>query len=257
MRPNRLKRALQAGSMQFGTFVTSSDPQIVEAIGYAGCDFVILDMEHTAIDYGHLPALCAAAENAGMTPLVRVGACEPNPILRVLDSGAFGVIAPHVRRKEDAAALVAACRYPPLGIRGVNGGTRAAGYGQANFVEHARQSNEEILTIALIEDVEAVEAIEAIVRVPGLDIVFPGAGDLSASLGLLGQAQHPTVQEQVHRVVHAVQAHPTVHLAYHIMDPQQIIRCRDMGVQLIVFSQDSRMVMQAYRGTLAQMRAAG
>ncbi len=256
MRPNRLKRALQSGGIQFGTFVTCSDPQIVEAIGYAGCDFVILDMEHTAIDYGHLPGLCAAAENAGMTPLVRVGACEPNPILRVLDSGAFGVIAPHVRSKADAAALVAACRYPPVGIRGVNGGTRAAAYGQANFVEHARQSNEEILTIALIEDAEAVDCIDEIVQVPGLDVVFPGAGDLSASLGLLGQAAHPTVQEKVDRVVRAVRAHPELKLAYHIMDPQQIKRCQGMGAQLVVFSQDTRMVMQGYRGILAQMRAA-
>lgn len=254
MRPNRLKQAMIASRTQFGTFVSFSDPGIVEAIGHAGYDFVILDMEHTWIDYGDLPGLCAAAENSGMTPLVRVGSCEANPILRVLDSGAFGVIAPHVRTKQDATALVQACRYPPAGIRGVNGGTRAAGYGQSNFVEHARRSNEEILTIALIEDVEGVEAIEEIVAVEGLDIVFPGAGDLSASLGLLGQPQHPTVQEHVHRVVTAVQSRQGPGLAYHIMDPGQIARCQEVGAHLIVLSQDSRLFFQACRDPLVKMR---
>ena len=255
MRTNRLKQALNTGRMQFGTFVSFPEPGIVEAIGYAGYDFVILDMEHGPIDFGHLPHLLAAADSVGLTALVRVGNGEPNPILRVLDSGAFGVIVPHIRSKADAIALVQACRYPPMGIRGVNGGTRAAAYGQANFIEHARQSNEEILTIALIEDSEGVEAIEEIVQVTGLDIVFPGPGDLSASLGLLGQAQHPTVQQQVNRVIRAVHSRPDLKLACHIMDPKQIPQNKDMGAQMIVFSQDSRMVMQAYRDALAQMRA--
>ena len=256
MQTNRLKQALQAGRTQFGTFVSFPEPGLVEAIGYAGYDFVILDMEHGPIDFGQLPHLLAAADQAGLTSLVRVGTCAPNPILRVLDSGAFGVIAPHVCSKQDAIALVQACRYPPQGIRGVNGGTRAARYGQASFVEHARQSNEEILTIALIEDGQGVDTIEEIVQVPGLDIVFPGSGDLSASLGFLGQPQHPMVQQKVDRIVQAVHARPGLALAYQIMDPGQIARCREVGAQLIILSQDSRLVFQAYRDALAKMHTA-
>ncbi len=255
MRTNRLKKALQEGRTQFGTFVSFPEPGIVEAIGYAGYDFVILDMEHSPIDFGQLPHLLAAADQAGLTALVRVGTCAANPILRVLDSGAFGVIVPHVCTKQDAVALVQACRYPPQGIRGVNGGARAAGYGQANFVEHARQSNDEILTIALIEDGQGADNIEEIAQVPGLDVVFPGSGDLSASLGLLGQPQHPVVQEKMRHVVQAVNARPGLILAYHIMDPAQMAQCRELGARLVVLSQDSRLVFQGYRDALAKMRA--
>ncbi|MBC8492948.1 MAG: siderophore biosynthesis protein SbnG [Chloroflexi bacterium] len=254
MRSNQLREALQVGRSVFGTFVSMPEPGIVEAIGYAGYDFVIIDMEHSPIDFGHLPHLLAAADGVGLVPLVRVGTCEANSILRVLDSGAFGVVVAHVRSKDDALALVKACRYPPQGIRGVSGASRAAGYGQANFVEHTQQSNQEVLTIALIEDLSGAEAIEEIAEVSGLDVIFPGPGDLSASLGLLGQPQHPTVQQWVDRIAKVVRSRPELVLAYQIMDPAQIHRCQELGAQLIILSQDSRMLFHTYRDALAKMR---
>jgi len=254
MRTNRLKEALQAGRPVFGTLVSMPEPGIVEIIGCAGFDFVIIDMEHSPIDFGHLRTLLPAADSAGLVPLVRVGTCEANPILRVLDSGAFGVMAAHVRNREDALALVRACRYPPQGIRGVNSSMRAAGYGRANFAEHVQQSNEEILTVALVEDQSGVEAIEEIVKVEGLDIVVPGPGDLAASLGLLGQMQHPKVQEGVGRVARVVRSRPELVLGCFITDPAQIGRCQELGAQFILLSQDSRLLFNAYRNALAEMR---
>ncbi|MCZ7569742.1 MAG: aldolase/citrate lyase family protein [Ardenticatenaceae bacterium] len=254
MYPNRLKSLLRDGQPVFGTFVSLPEPGIVEAIGYAGYDFVILDMEHSPIDFSALPTLLAAAEAAGVVPLVRVGTCDANPILRVLDSGAMGVIAPHVRTKADAEALVRACRYPRRGNAGALGGSRAARYGKANFAEHARLSNDEVLTIALIEDVEGVDAIEEIVEVQGLDIICPGAGDLSASLGYLGQPQHPAVQEQVERVAATVRVRPELTVGYMVMAPEQITRCQELDARFIIFSQDTRVLFGAYRGALAELR---
>lgn len=254
MRINRLKEALQAGRPVFGTLVSMPEPGIVEVIGYAGFDFVVIDMEHSPIDFGHLRNLLAAADSAGLVPLVRVGTCEANPILRVLDSGAFGVMVAHVRNKDEALAMVRACRYPPQGIRGVNSSTRAAGYGQANFLEHVQQSNHEVLTIALIEDPSGVEAIEEIVEIAGLDVVVPGPGDLSAALGLVGQMQHPTVQEGVDRVAKAVRSRPELVLGCFMTDPAQMCRCQDLGARFILLSQDSRLLFNAYRNALAEMR---
>lgn len=254
MRANPLKETLEAGGTVFGSFVSLPEPGIVEAIGYAGYDFVIIDMEHSPIDFGDLRCLLAAADGAGVAPLVRVGTPEANPILRVLDTGALGVMVPHVRSAEDARAVVSACRYFPDGKRGVNSATRAAGYGLADFGTHVQESNEEILTIALIEDPEGVDDIAAITGVPGLDIVCPGPGDLSAALGLPGQSQHPTVQAAVQQVVEAVNAEPGLVLGYHIMGPPQLPRAQELGARFVIMSQDTRVLFAAYRDALIAMR---
>lgn len=254
MRKNRLKVTLEEGGAVYGTFVSIPEPAIVEMIGLAGYDFVIIDMEHSPIDFGQLPRLIAAADSVNLAPLVRVGTCAANPILRVLDSGALGVVAAHVRNPEDATALVNACRYPPHGKRGVSGASRAAGYGSVGFLEHARQSNEQILTIALIEDQPGVEAIDAILEVPGLDVICPGAGDLSAGLGYLGQPNHPVVQASVKRVVEAVNARSKQVLGCHVMTPGQRDRCLAQGARFVIYSQDSRVVLDAYSTALEQLK---
>lgn len=252
MHDDNLRRRLQKGETVIGTFVSIAEPAIIEAVGFAGYDFALIDMEHTAIDFGDLIHMLRAATAVGITPLVRVGAVEANPILRVLDSGAAGVVAAHVRSADEARCLVEACRYPPEGKRGVSGGSRAAAYGAHPFTQHAKTSNRQILTVALIEDVEGVEAIEDIVAVPGLDVIMPGPGDLSASLGVLGQPQHAKVQEALKRVQQAVQTQ-SLPLGFHIMDTAQMQLCRQLGATFIIYSQDSRILLQAYRNALADI----
>lgn len=254
MRTNPLKLAIESDRMVFGTIVSMPNPGNVEAVGHAGYDFVIIDMEHTPIDFGHVPIMLAAADATGLVPLVRVGTPDANPILRVLDSGTLGIVLSHVTSREEAEALVRACRYPPLGVRGVSGASRAAGYGRADFLEHVEMSNQEILTIALIEDAKGAEAIDDIASVDGLDVLFPGPGDLSASLGLLGRHDHPTVEQYVDRIAKAARSRDGVGLAYYISNPPQIRRCQELGVQLVVLAQDSRMLFNAYRDALSAMQ---
>jgi 4-hydroxy-2-oxoheptanedioate aldolase len=256
MKPSPLKNTLDGGGTAYGTFVSLPEPGVVEIIGAAGYDFALIDLEHTPIDFTHLRNMLAAAEAAGTSPVVRVGTVEANPILRVLDSGAYAVAASHVRNADEARALVKACRYPPLGIRGVAGATRAAGYTMAPFLEHVEQANRDVLTIALIEDQEGVESIEEITAVEGLNAIFPGPGDLSASLGLIGQTQHPRIQEAVDRIAAAVHARGLI-LAYQIMEPSQIERCKDLGARMIILSQDSRVLFRAYKGALEEMQKEG
>ncbi len=254
MRVNRVKKTLKEGGTVIGTLVSIPDPAIVEIIAYAGFDFVIIDMEHSPIDFKDARNMIAAADAAGITPMVRVGTNDANLILHALDSGAMGIMMPHVINKAEALAFVNACRYPPSGIRGVNGAARAAGYGHSNFVEHARLSNEEILTIALIEDVEAVQIIEEIAAVDGLDVISPGPGDLSASMGLIGQMLDPRVQAAVSRVTSAVNERGKSVIGYYIAEPSQIKRCQELRARFVMFSQDSRILHSAYRNALQAMR---
>jgi len=254
MRDNPLKQRLDAGEVVFGTFVSLPEPGIVEIIGAAGYDFIVIDLEHTPIDFARMRDLLAASDGAGLTPLVRVGTCDANPILRALDGGAFGVIAPHVRGTADARALVRACRYPPQGIRGVSGASRAAGYGRSPFGDHVSRSNQQILTIALIEDQSGVETIEEIVAVEGLDMIFPGPGDLSASLGHIGQMQHPAVVEAVNHIANVVHSCPGMVLGYQIMNPADMDRCLELGAQLIILSQDTRIFYHAYQDSLLALK---
>jgi 4-hydroxy-2-oxoheptanedioate aldolase len=255
MREYRLKRRLEVGETVYGTFVSLPEPGLVEIVGAAGYDFVIIDLEHTPVGFGRMRDMLMAADSAGLVPLVRVGNCEANPILRVLDAGAAGVAAPHICTAQDAQALVNACRYPPVGIRGVSGASRAANYGQMSFADHVTQSNQEILTIALIEDREGVENIDAITSIPGLDVVFPGPGDLSASLGLIGQMEHPSVSRAVNRIAEAVHAQEDKILGYQIMRPAQMDRCRELAATMIIFSQDSRVCFGAYRDHLQEIKS--
>jgi 2-keto-3-deoxy-L-rhamnonate aldolase RhmA len=254
MRPNRVKQILREGGTVIGTLVSLPDPGIVEAIGYAGFDFVIIDTEHSPIDFKDARNMIAAADGAGLVPMVRVGTPDENPILRMLDSGAMGVMVPHVCNKADATTFVRACRYPPAGVRGMNGAARAAGYGLAKFAEHAKLSNEDILTIALIEDIEGVDAIQEITDVEGIDVISPGPGDLSASLGVIGQSQDSKVQAAVSRVAQVVREKNKQTVGYYISEPAQIKRCQELGARFVIFSQDSRVLFNAYKSALQAMR---
>jgi 4-hydroxy-2-oxoheptanedioate aldolase len=204
IRENATKRRLAAGGTVFGIFIPFGEPGLVELCGIAGFDFVIIDMEHGAIDAPQCENLIRAAEVADVTPVVRVSTTEPAAILRLLDAGAQGIMAPHVNSREDAARAVAAVRYPPLGRRGA-GSQRAAAYGmklhRRDWVRHA---NQEMLLIAMLEEVDAMEHVRDILAVPGVDAYEVGRGDLSLSMGLPGEVSHPRVEAAVEQAVAAV-----------------------------------------------------
>jgi len=126
LQTNQLKHALAEGKTVFGLLNSIPLPLMVEMVGYAGYDFVILDMEHVCVNPETLENMVRAAECAGITPLVRVPGAAPEAILRALDCGAQGIVVPHLRNAEEAAQVVAASRYHPLGKRGISGGRASA-----------------------------------------------------------------------------------------------------------------------------------
>ena len=202
LQTNQLKRALAEGKTVFGLLNSIPSPLLVEMIGYAGYDFVILDMEHVCVNPETLENMVRAAECAGITPLVRVPNAMPEAILRALDCGAQGIVVPHVRNRADAEQAVAASRYYPLGKRGISGG-RTTGFGTVDLPTYFERANSEIMVVAMIEDKEGVDNLDAILSVAGIDMVLEGAIDLSQSYGVPGQAQHPTVQDAIEKIATA------------------------------------------------------
>ena len=233
MKENRVKRILQQGGLALGTHVGGiADPQIVEIIGLAGFDAAFIDMEHTTYDLHDVQLAVMAAERVGITPIVRTPGFDPAFILRLLDMGVQGIQVPHVSSTETARAAVKAVRYPPLGDRGMAAGSRASEFGRIPLVEHMEQSNREIILACMIEDMEAVERIEEISTVEGIDLLAVGPSDLSRSLGVSGQPDHPRLVAAIDRVRGAVKKGAGARLALplsHAAFPRNAAQLRELG----------------------------
>jgi len=202
--PNRTKEKLRAGGIVLGVFVGIPAPRLVELCGLAGYDYVVIDAEHGPIDFGAAENLIRAADATGITPIVRVPDHLPKTILRYLDAGAQGIMAPQVNTVAAAKAIVSAVKYAPVGMRGLGPG-RAAAYGQRGpLSDYARDSNEQTLIIAQLEHVDAQKEIKELVRVEGIDAYEIGTADLSQSLGYPGETSRSEVQDVVNRFVKEV-----------------------------------------------------
>lgn len=195
-----LREKLAAKPPVLGTCITFFDPTVTEALTQV-LDFVWIDAEHNPMSLERIQAHIMATKGTRTTPLVRVAANDPALIKPVLDIGAAGIIVPLVKTAEDVKLAVAACRYPPEGIRGY-GPRRPGDYGRLGGPDFLKQANESVLTIVQIEQREAVENLDAILAVPGLASVMVGPNDLAASLGYAGQPTHP----EVTRVIESIAA---------------------------------------------------
>ena len=197
MLPNTIKGKLAAGEVAFGTFITLKDPAIVEMFGNAGYDFVIIDLEHASTTLAQVEALSRAAIATGVTPLVRVPRNDTNTVLRIVESGIAGIVAPHITTAAEAKAIVDAAKYRPVGDRGIDPSSRSAAYGLTPMKTHMEETNANLLVMVFIEDVEAIANLDEICNVPGVDGGIVGPSDLSRSLGLSGQIDHPEVQAAI------------------------------------------------------------
>lgn len=178
----QFKSRLIAGDPLLGTFIKTPHPIVVEIMAHAGFDFLVIDAEHAPFDRGSIDAAVTAGRANNCPMLVRVPVGAPDHILAALDSGAAGVMVPHVCRSDQAETLVKSLRYG-AGGRGFAGTTRAADYARRAFSDHLSQANDEVCLIAQIEDAEAVDNLEAIAATDGVDALFVGRADLAVSNG--------------------------------------------------------------------------
>lgn len=241
-----LKSKLRNKELTIGSWITLGHPSVAEIMAKAGFDWLTVDMEHSAITLHQAQQLIQVIELAGCVPLVRVGVNDATLIKRVMDAGAHGVIVPMVNTWEEAEKAVNAVKYPPVGNRGV-GLARAQGYG-TTFEDYKKWVQDESVVIVQVEHIEAVNNLEDILSVEGVDAFIIGPYDLSGSLGVPGEFEHPdtiAALERVQRVSNALNAVS----GYHVIPPElnALKEKIDEGYRFIAFSLDILFLGQGCR----------
>lgn len=253
MRANATKAKLKAGETVFGCFVRYPDATLVEVLGLQGWDFLVFDGEHGTIEPKDCENMVRAAELQGVTPIVRVTTNLPPIILRFMDSGAHGLHVPWVNSAGEAEAAVRAVKYQPRGARGL-ASVRAADYGQvAPLGDYVQKANAETLVVLHVETVQAIDHLPEIAAVDGVDVVFIGPTDLSHSLGVPGQPQHPTVQAAMQRIADIVAKSPAT-LGLMVGNASAARQWRDRGARYIAVGLES-LLSPAARDYLGAVRA--
>lgn len=205
---NVTRERLDAGEIALGLGIRiARTVEVAKAVKTCGYHWLFIDMEHGTLSVDSAAQLCVAAQDAGITPIVRVPGFEHFHATRVLDGGAQGVVIPHVDTPEEAARLVSQCRYPPLGKRSVVGGLAQTGFSSGPLGEVTKAVNDATLVVLMIESPQAVANADAIAALEGVDVLLVGTNDLSMELGCPGQLDHPDVEAAIETVVAACRKH--------------------------------------------------
>lgn len=240
---------LHNGDLLIGTLISLASPEIVEILSHAGYDWLFIDAEHGAFNPQQTQPMLQAAGN---TPcVIRVPAGDDIWIKKALDIGAAGIIVPQVHTAEQAEQIINHCKYSPTGNRGVGIG-RAHTYG-LNFENTIKNANDETAVILQAESQRAIDNIEEIVKVPGLDAILIGPYDLSASLGRIGEVNHPEVQEAINRIADVCKA-AEIKLGYFGVNASAVRPAIENGFTLITVGVDTLFVIKSATETLEELR---
>ncbi len=240
---NRFKRAIKAGQPQFGLWVALADAGCAEICAGAGFDWLLLDAEHGPNDLRTLLAQLQAVAPYDSHPIVRLQVGDTHLIKQVLELGTQSLLIPMVETAEQAVSLVEAMQYPPAGVRGV-GSVLARSSRWNRIPNYLKRAGEEMCLMVQIETRRGVENLREIVAVPGVDGVFIGPADLSASMGHIGEMNHPDVLSTIDRCIAAIRGAgkaPGI-LAF---DDKLIKHYRESGCLFIAVGADSLLLSQA------------
>ncbi len=250
MRENTLRRLWQDDKPALGGWLSIPDSFSAEIMAHLGYDWLCIDMQHGLIGYQSALAMLQAVSTSATVPIVRVPWNDPGVIMKMLDAGAYGVIIPLINSRADTEAAVAACRYPPLGIRSY-GPARATLYAGADYSAHA---DDELCCIPMIETASALENLDDILSVPGVDAVYIGPMDLSLSLGVPPRmdSDEPAYVEARQRVLEACRRHNVV-AGIHAGSATAADRVAE-GFRFVLVSSDVTALARAAAGELRSVR---
>jgi 2-keto-3-deoxy-L-rhamnonate aldolase RhmA len=256
MRDNRVKQALRSGGVSMGVmcmeFATTG---IGPLSASAGAEFVVFDMEHTGWGLETIKMLAATSKASDLVPIVRVPITEYHFIAHALDVGAMGVVVPLVGTADQARVAIESALYPPRGRRGCAFATAHDDFQGGDVAEKVRHTNENVLIIAQIETAEGLANVEAIAAVDGVDALWIGQYDLTTSLGIPAQFNHPLFADATRRVVDACAAHGKA-AALGVLDPQELADGPSRGFRMLVYVADLWIYQQALRRCFRTIRAA-
>ncbi len=254
MKPNLLKRSWSDGVSTVNGWLAIGNAFTAEIMAEQGYDSLTIDIQHGFLDYADTKGMLQAIRASLKTPLVRVPWLEPGIIMKCLDAGVHGVICPMINTPEQAAALVDAMRYPPLGNRSF-GPTRANFSAGPGYFEGA---NENILAIAMIETDEGVRNVEAIARVPGIDALYIGPGDLALGISrgrlLPGlDREEEEARDAIDRIREAARA-AGIFSGIHCGAPEYAAQAIDWGFDMVTISSDVRLLVAAAAESLGRFQ---
>ena len=252
---SNITERLRQGETLYGTMVRYiREPSITGILARAGFDFVLIDMEHSVYSFETVADHIRTARDSRIAPIVRPPAREKYFLSRLLDAGAAGLMVPMTERREHAEVIRDACRYRPVGKRGVANSLAQTDFLTLPATELVEQANRNNLIITQIESEEGVRNIDEILQVEGIDAVIIGPNDLSDSMGIVGQTGHPQVQEAIGRVVEACRRHGKFS-GIHTGNLEQLRYWRERGMQLLAYQTDVAVLYSTFNRYISEMKA--
>ena len=251
MRENRIRNIWRKGGAVINGWLAIPSGLSAETMAHQGWDSLTVDQQHGMVDFQSAVAMLQAISTTKTVPITRVPWLEPGIIMKSLDAGAYGIICPMVNTREDAEALIGACRYAPQGYRSF-GPVRALMYAGPDYPHHA---NDTVLAIAMIETQRALENLDEILSVPGLDGVYIGPSDLALSLGGTPKPDQtdPKVVEAIDHILAAAQSHGVV-AGIHCGSAAYATRMVEQGFQLVTILSDNLLMASAAKRAVAELR---
>lgn len=251
MPTDRVRETWARGGTALNAWLTLEGAASAAAVGAAGFDSVTLDLQHGAAEPHDADRIFSAIEAAGAVPLVRVRWNDPAELMRMLDVGARGIVCPMVGSRAEGEAFVAACRYPPEGIRSYGPVHAALGVGR----EHVARANELVLTFAMIETAEGFENLDEIASTPGLNGLYVGPSDLSLGLGLdtFADLGDPRLLEALDAVVDAAKRQEIV-AGVHAPSPERSVAMVERGFRFVTPTVDTSLVADGASASLERTR---
>ncbi len=245
-----LKEKLYDGINLYGTWCLLPSEEVVNVIGRAGMDFVIVDQEHGAIDWKTAQRMVIGSQAEGCSAIIRVGDSNEIDILHALDVGADGVIVPHIENVKDAENAVSFAKYPPLGERGFSPYARSGGYtNQKGYAEH---ENSRILIGVIVEGKEGINSVREIAEVDGVDLIYIGTYDISSVLGMPGETTNPVVLNELTKCVNKI--HDVGKIPGCMFSSYEEISFFDENkINFRVYDVDSSVIFRTYKDALTQI----
>jgi 2-keto-3-deoxy-L-rhamnonate aldolase RhmA len=248
---------LRNGDVAFGVGLRQARTvDIAKMMRAVGFDWLFIDLEHNAMSVDTASQIAVAAQDNGITPIVRVPGAGAFHVARALDGGAWGVVAPHIDTVEEARALVGAARYPPLGRRSVAYGLPHFDFAPLSIAETVHRLNDETLVVAMIETPEAVSNAAAIAAVQGIDVLLVGTQDLALEMGRPGETGTPELFEAFALVSEACRQSGKIVGLGGTYDPALVRRYIELGARMIQSGGDVGLLMDGASRRLAKLRGA-
>ncbi|MDX2128605.1 MAG: aldolase/citrate lyase family protein [Chloroherpetonaceae bacterium] len=251
LKKNFLKDKLQSGRTVLGTWCTIPSAITADIISSTGLDFIIIDAEHGPISFETAQQMAIAAESRNVSPVMRVGGIHEPDILKALDIGVHCIQIPNVSSKSDIEKIIQLSKYPPIGNRGFSPFTRAGNYSIHNSKTLTEIANHNTLIAINIEGKEAFDKIDDILQLKELDIIFIGLFDLSKSLGMPGEVDHPEVQSMLKNITRKINnsGKYTGTIATSI---DKLNSFSDLGIKYIVYLVDCEMLKSSYENVFSK-----